>query len=361
MRTLGERVGQRHLMRLGALVALVVVSACSSSTATQSAPPTTIPLKKPALVDVGTSARVGAAVGDTDHAMLLTRTPSRRSGIAGATIVDAHGVQSAVGPLPDLLHPELLPWSGGYAIGGARCLTWDRQGPDTSCIEWVPTVVFCNPDGSVERIVGGTVQKQADFSRFVAGGDEVFAVIDSTHTEVVSPKGFTELTLPAGHSDACRLRSGDLIAAIETLSSTDPNRSGDSSASLQFQLGRDGGWNDLGTPVLFANTSLASAPLHSCVPGGFVTNQGVVDSVKGLRPVTGLPERARLSTVAVGIDARGAVYFDGATGGSVPFVMGSGGHTPVRIDPGDRWIGMNAAGTTVVVGGPAGTRIMPVR
>ncbi len=77
--------------------------------------------------------------------------------------------------------------------------------------------------------------------------------------------------------------------------------------------------------------------------------------------MAGLPERARISAVPVGIDARGAVYFDGATGGSVPFVLGSGGHTPVRIDPTDRWIGMNAAGTSVVIGGPAGTRIVSVR
>lgn len=300
-------------------------------------------------------------MGDASHVMLLTSGSGQANDIDGVSMLDASGNVSLGPSLPALEHAVLVPTADGYAIGGAHCMARSTKGVEQGCTTWVPTVVFIAPDGATEATVSGAEQDNAIFSSVFAGGDEVLFQIDATHWAAVTKSGgFAKLALPAGHTQACRVRSGELVAATVTSASTNLQEADDSPASVQFWIRRKGDWVKLGDAIPYANASVSTSPVVACVPGGFITSSGILDSAKGLRRVASLPPSTAIAQSAAGIDLLGRAYFSPIGKVSSPTVVGGAAPT-LKIADSDRWIAVSSDGTHVASGGPNGSELVPAR
>jgi hypothetical protein len=310
------------------------------------------------LVDMSTKFRIQAAVGDSNNVMLLTQSSGDANDIASVSLIDAHG-SARVGPkLPPLEQAQLLPWSDGYAITGARCASRSAEGSSRDCTQWDPTVVFVNSQGLVLDIVVGPTQHGADFLHTVPANDKVLFAVDAHHWYEVSRNiGFAPFPLPPGRVEACRLRDDTYIGAREELEERNPNSADDSAGALQFLHLLNGTWTPLGNPAAFPNSS---APSVVCVAGGFVTNVGILNAAAGVEQIIGMPNSASIARNAVGIDVSGRVYFAPGEPGASAAVVGAA-LTGVKIGPEVRWIAINSAGTLMAFGGESSSNIVSTK
>lgn len=318
--------------------------------------------QKVPLVSSSTQAKVQAAVGDANHAMLLTNemTADHRTAISGATVVDGAGATTAVS-LPELESATLVPWAGGYAVGGANCVTSSTEGVEHECIDWFPTVAFLHPDGSVEAVVTGTEQKGTNdhFVTVSPGGETVIFQVREHDWETVDAAGFKAVPGAQEMSGLCRLFDGTLVGVTVASSSSDLNQADDVPGTMHFSALVGGKWRNLGVPATFDPAKGTSSMLQ-CVVGGFVTTLGVVSDRSGFRAGALAPKDygTPSDTVAdaVGFDPTGRLYVAIPPAENQPPQV-LGGSSPVIVHASDRWVGLSADGMHVLLGGQDNTRI----
>ena len=354
------------LLTLGMLGCAFAGCASSGGTTTRSRAPvdTRVPLRAFPLVPPTTQARVQVAVGDPHHAMLLANgmTRDHRTEIDGATVVDGAGATTTVS-LPELESATLVPWARGYAVGGAHCLVASTEGVEHECIDWIPTVAFLHPDGSVVKVVTGTEQKDVGvISMEVRPADTtVFFKVVQHDWETVDESGFSPVPGAQHQLELCRTFDGAVVGARTVSSSADLNQADDVPETEYFSQVVDGRWTSIGEPAVFDPTS-ETLGIVRCTVGGIVTTRGSVLDGSGLQGETSAPEGSGtvLDTAvnAVGFDASGRLYVSfAASEGRPPQVLGGPPSVTVRAD--DRWAGLSADGRYVLLGGPHGSRIVP--
>ena len=356
----------KHLAGLTTIGLLFICQACTSNAGTlhTSTPPVTAaPPKTRAVppVDPNTQSIVQTAVGDRHHAMLMTTRSRVNDGITGATIISALPGPAKAVDLPALEAVTLVPWSGGYAVGGVNCKARSTEGAEHDCTDWTPTVVFLDPDGSLNKIVSGPEQRKAVFTTISPAGDAVLFRVEDHDWYVVSTAGFTKFNLVRGIDDVCRLRDGSYIGAVVTSSSSDPNQADDTAATMQFMQLNGSVWKDLGKKLQVSNRTNYDSSIHVCTTGGYVTPNGVVDSPSGFKRVASFPADSFILPGAAGIDMLGRTYFNSSSSGGTPRILGGPVSGTAAIKDNDRWVGVSADGLYALIGGPSGNRIVPTK
>ncbi len=375
VRRYGFRVGRLT----AALVALVLVAVgCGSGpskTVTKYEDPgapssaTVFPVLQMQAVSGAERSRMRIAVGDESHAMLLTY----QSGVGdaprdkiSASVVSPIGGTAPV-DLPDLQWPNLVPWSGGYAVGGVHCERVDSQGEETICDHGVPVVTFLAATGAVKAMVAipGVTDVRPELVRFSAGGDEVIVRTAENTYFTVTTDGVKKLpALPGQGHDVCRLRDDTVIAATSSSPSTDPTDTETSAGKMQIWTLTDGKWTGPTHTIKFGKYG---NPSTNCVSGGLVTTLGIITHRGDFDTPTPVPSGVASATVATtvawasGFDSSGRLYLSVPPSMDAPVQATSGNTNSVAIDPDDRWVGVSANGRFVALGSsPVDFRIVNV-
>lgn len=367
---------ERSIIRrsVGILFALALVTAvagCGSADVrnTRSEPRTShnaIASRSVGLVDIDTSSLVQAAVGDLTHGMILTAEPagsSDRSVVSGATVYDTASGTVAKVSLPDLDSATLVPWSGGYAVGGAHCTQRSTQGAEKECTTWVPTVAFLRANGTLDKIVTGAEQRSAtSFVTVNPGNDDVIFRIADGRWESVDESGFTDIPGTKGMTGVCRAADGDYIGVTSAPAGAMNGNASEEQGALKLQISHDGAWSVLPGDTTYGQAAGTSV-LFRCVVGGLVTTFGTVTDASGPKGGTRSPEHYGtaddLVVNAVGIDSMGGVLLSFPPSVKLaPQVVGGTSTMRRKIDESDRWAGMSADGRNVLLGSASGTRIV---
>ena len=349
------------------IVAVWLVASCGSTGSAAlgtGTTPTTVSGNAVPVVDL---AKVeGLAVVDGEHAVVISVGQNRERILSAAALMDGHGTLKPLPLLPELMHVGVFALDKGFAILGSVCQDATRPSVDQRgenvCDEAIPTVAFLHRDGTIDKIVQGPrLRSWADLSGSSIGTALVVRGDAASPAYQVTTAGFENFDVPGTRTWPCRIRSGVLIAADVT--SADPARSDGSPATLQFLQGHDNAWKPLGTPITVSNRTGDTAQVQ-CVPGGIVTNRGMVDSTAGFKALPTHDTHGasvsgeRVTSGAAGIDADGRVYLEPNHSDSPPLILGDPGAGP-EVKPTDRWVAVSLDGRWVALGGDEVGRIVP--
>lgn len=319
------------------------------------------------LVDLDTSSRVQAAVGDRTHGMILTNDSSgspNQSAISGATVFDTDTGATSKVSLPELDGAKLVPWSGGYAVGGVHCIKRSTQGFESACDTWLPTVAFLHPNGVLDKIVYGAEQNStSSFATVYPGKDVVIFRVADGAWKSVDKSGFSEIPGTKAMAGVCRTADGDYIG-VTAPPVMEGGTSAEEKGSFKLAISHNGVWSDLPGNATYDN-SKGTSVLFSCVVGGLVTTLGTVTDASGLKGDARSPDH--YGTVddfvadAVGIDSSGSVLLSFPTAkGLSPQAVGGSPILQSKVDNADRWAGISADGLCVLLGSASGARIVTV-